>query len=403
MDSDTLANAARADERHGAAPSCSLLTPPGRGAIATIGVRGAGSIAAVTSCFTPASGQPLGDAAQGRVAFGRFQLPSGAAEELVVGLVSADEIEVHCHGGMAAAEAILAALEAAGCRQETWRERITAGEADPIAAAALFALAEARTERTAAILLDQYHGALRRELEQIRDLIPSDSRQALARLQLLLSRADLGRHLTRSWRVVLTGAPNVGKSSLINALLGYQRAIVFDQPGTTRDVLTATTAIDGWPVELSDTAGLRAGGDAIEVEGVTRALAQVAAADLVIEVLDATAAQERPGYRGQMTEDRRQRDVLVVHNKCDLGLPLDDGRPPGIYVSAKTGQGMDNLIRAIAERLAPNPPPRGAAVPFTESQLSALASGQRHLNRGDAQAASSQIESLIVPSRNPEP
>jgi tRNA modification GTPase len=233
-------------------------------------------------------------------------------------------------------------------------------------------------------------------------LIPSDSRQALDHLQMLLSRADLGRHLTRPWRVVLTGAPNVGKSSLINALLGYQRAIVFDQPGTTRDVLTATTAIDGWPVELSDTAGLRADGDAIEAEGVTRALAQVAAADLVIEVLDATAAQEWPGHRGQVTEDRSQRDILVVHNKCDLGLPPDDGRPPGICVSAKTGQGMDNLIRAIAECLVPNPP-RSAAMPFTERQISALAGTREHLNRGDTHATLRQIESLIVPSLNPEP
>jgi tRNA modification GTPase len=103
--------------------------------------------------------------------------------------------------------------------------------------------------------------------------------------------------------VVIAGPPNVGKSSLINALLGYQRAIVFDQPGTTRDVLTATTAIDGWPVELADTAGIREGDDAIETEGVARALAEIRAADLVVEVWDAS---QETGDRGQGTGDRRQ-------------------------------------------------------------------------------------------------
>ena len=388
VDSHTLANAASADGRRRAAPTCALLTPPGRGAIATIGVRGTGAVAAVASCFRPASGQPLGSYPQGRVVFGRFQSPGGACEELVVGILSAEEVEVHCHGGMAAAEATLAALASAGCRVESWRERVTDEERDPIAAAALVALAEARTERTAVVLLDQYHGALRRELDQIRALIPGDSRQALARLESLLSRSDLGGHLTRPWRVVLTGAPNVGKSSLINALLGYQRAIVFDQPGTTRDVLMATTAIDGWPVELSDTAGLRAGGDAIEAEGVARALAQVTAADLVIEVLDATTGWE------ESRERKQARLPLVVHNKCDVRPPPEDGRPAGLQISAKTGQGIDDLCRSIAEQLVPSPPPCSAAVPFTELQISAIEAAQTLLAKGDCNSAQHQLESL---------
>jgi tRNA modification GTPase len=320
------------------------------------------------------------------VVFGRFQLPSGATEELVVGVVSAEEVEVHCHGGRAAAEAILAALEAAGCRVETWREQIEAAEADPIAATALIALAEARTERTAAILLDQYHGALRRELEQIRDLIPSDSPQANAGLALLLRRGDLGRHLTRPWRVVLTGAPNVGKSSLINALLGYQRAIVFDEPGTTRDVLTATTAIDGWPVELADTAGLRTGGDAIEAEGVARALRLISEGDLVIEVWDEAIDRESA---------RHEPRLLLVHNKCDLWLASNQVLRTGLCVSAKTGQGIDELCGAIAERLVPHPPPPGAAVPFTELQIDSVRGAQTALEQDQPEGARLAIDLLL--------
>jgi tRNA modification GTPase len=330
----------------------------------------------------------------GRVVFGRFQSPSGAVEELVVGVVSAEEVEVHCHGGMAAAAAILAALAAAGCRVESWQEQIAAAEADPIVAAALIALADARTERTAAILLDQYHGALRRELEQIWHLIPSDSPQALARLQSLLSRSNLGQHLTQPWRVVLTGAPNVGKSSLINALLGYQRAIVFDQPGTTRDVLTATTAIDGWPVELADTAGLREGGDPIESAGVARALRQVAAADLVVEVLDASS-----GHRESRVESRESVGALklLVYNKCDLCVPPQEADPTELRISAKTGMGIDALIQAIGSRLVPSPPPRGAGVPFTELQVAAIKEATVSLENGDVQAARNGIHAALTP------
>jgi tRNA modification GTPase len=384
----------------GASPRCALLTPPGRGAVATIGVRGTRALAAVAQCFQPASGQPLADVPPGRVVFGRFQLLHGPPEELVVGLNSSEEVEVHCHGGSAAAEAILSALVAAGCEVETWRERATADECDPIAAAALVALADARTERTAAILLDQYHGALRRELDEIRELIACDSRQALERLQALLAKSGLGRHLTRPWRVVLTGAPNVGKSSLINALLGYQRAIVAGQPGTTRDVLTATTALGGWPVELADTAGLRTGGDAIEVEGVARARRQIAEADLVIDVRDSTAGV---GSRESGVGDRQAQSqtTLVVFNKCDLLMPA-----PGssiLAISAKTGQGIDALMQAIVQQLVPSPPPRGAAVPFTESQIAALEQAQAHLIRGNQRAAHEAIESLAARILNPEP
>ena len=387
---------------------CAVLTPPGRGAIATIGIRGRGALATLAKCFQPASGKRLADTPPGRVVFGRFHLLHGSSEELVVGLVGADEVEVHCHGGDAAAEAILAALASAGCVAESWRERAATEERDPIAAAALVALAEARTERTAGVLLDQYHGALRRELDQIHNLIPADPPQALKRLRLILAMGDLGRHLTSPWRVVLTGAPNVGKSSLINALLGYQRAIVAGQPGTTRDVLTATTAIDGWPVELADTAGLRSGGDALEAEGVARARRQIAEADLVVEVRDTTAAtgsvldgQKYSLVRTQYSSSPPAAPRLLVHNKCDLQLPL--ASVDGIPVSAKTGQGIDALIWAIGLNLVPTPPPPGTPVPFTESQIAALEQAQVQLMRGNQRATQEAIESLVARSRSPEP
>jgi tRNA modification GTPase len=367
------------DSRHPAAGEravCSVLTPAGRGAIATIGVRGTGAVQLVGRWFAPASGKALSDCPAGAVVFGRFGASAAAAEELVVGILSKDDVEIHCHGGTAAVEAIMAALVSPNCQRIAWTEWAATRESDPLAAAALLALAAARTERTAAILLDQYHGALRMALSNIAQRLQTDLRGARQSLDELLSRADLGRHLTRPWRVVVTGVPNVGKSSLINALLGYQRSIVFDQPGTTRDVLTASTAIDGWPVELVDTAGLREGGDPIEAEGVARAQRQAAEADLVIEVLDASV-----GGRGSGSTSK-----LVVHNKCDLCPPARNAQSTELRISAKTGLGIDALIQAIGKRLVPNPPPRGAGVPFTESQITAIERTMESLSRGDIQA-----------------
>jgi tRNA modification GTPase len=340
-----------------------LLTPAGRGAVATLGVRGPRAIAIVATRFAAASGQPLATFAVGQVVFGRLAVGEGVAEELVIGLVGPREVEIHCHGGQAAAKAVADALTGDGAVRIDWHEWARTGERDLIAAEATIALAEATTERTAAILLDQYRGAFAAALAR------GDDPAAL------LARADLGRHLTRPWQVVLCGRPNVGKSSLINALLGYARAIVHDQPGTTRDVLSAAAAFGGWPVELADTAGLRASESPIETAGVARAREQIAAADLLLLVTDAasawTAADENL-WREVQQLARPECRRIAVHNKCDLTSPPADGRPAGIAVSATATVGMEELEKAIAAALVPNPPPPSAAVPFTERQFALL-------------------------------
>jgi tRNA modification GTPase len=375
-----------------------VITPAGRGAVATIGVRGPRAIEFVGRRFAPATGKPLAAFEIGRVVFGRFQVAAASAEEAVVGIVGPGEVEFHCHGGLAAVEAVAAALVTEGAERIDWRQWAGDRESDAIAAEALVALAAARTERTAAILLDQYRGALSSAAAQVGQLVRSDFTSAARELAVLVDRASLGRHLTAPWRVVLAGRPNVGKSSLINALVGYQRSIVWNEPGTTRDVLTATTALDGWPVELADTAGLRAGGDPIEAAGVERAQAQIAAADVVLLVCD--WAQPWTAADDSLVGEIRilvgsSRPMLIVHNKCDLPPAGDRARPAGLAVSALTGEGLRELERQIANVLVPEPPLPRAPVPFTDRQVRLLSEALAATKRNDAVAAQQALERLV--------
>src|SRR5439155_7912555 len=122
------------------------------------------------------------------------------------------------------------------------------------------------------ILLDQFAGSLEGSLRKVLDCLEGkDIQQACRLLQGLHAQARIGRHLTQPFRVAVAGAPNVGKSSLVNALAGYSRTIISPTPGTTRDLLTVPIALDGWPVELIDTAGLRAAVEPLEQQGIERA------------------------------------------------------------------------------------------------------------------------------------
>ncbi len=348
------------------------LTPPGRGAVASVRIEGPGASELVAQQFVACSGRPLADIPAGRIVVGRM-VPHG--EEVVVNRHSDAAIELHCHGGLAAAACMEEIFVRGGCRQVSWQEWISRQEADPFAAAARQALAEARTTVTAAILLDQYHGALRSAVEQIEASVQAGGKETARRhIDALLAHANTGLHLTRPWQVVVAGQPNVGKSSLINAIAGYQRAIVHSTPGTTRDIVAVRTAMDGWPVEVSDTAGLREACEKIEQAGIDLAWKRISAADLVVLVFDNSLPWS--------TEDQALLEscptALVVYNKCDLPpvaasparqAPAGGLRPSGVEVSAMHSTGVDALCREIAHRLVPQPPAPGAGVPFEPEQI----------------------------------
>ncbi len=345
------------------------LTPPGRGAIATLRVEGPAAARAVGSLFTPRSGRPLERFPPGRLALGELALGLAHREQAVARPCADGSVELHCHGGQAVVAQVEAALIRQGCQSVPWQDWAALHESGQIAAEARVALPAARTERTAAILLDQYQGALDRALLALTESVNrGDSDSVRSQVQALLARVELGRHLTKPWRVVLAGPPNAGKSSLINALLGYRRAIVHPTPGTTRDAVTAVTAIDGWPVELCDTAGLRPAINRIEQAGVEQALVEIASADLVLLVSDPT--QPWPAASEQLL--KRASNVMVVHSKSDLPPVSDVSRPAGLRTSSLTSDGIAALEQAIAIRLVPDPPPPGAAVPFTDRQIAMI-------------------------------
>jgi tRNA modification GTPase len=360
-----------------------LLTPPGRSAVATLLVVGPQATEIVSRLFQPAGKRSLSEQPLDRIVFGRWP-SSDTSEEVVVCRRAHDRIEINCHGGIAASRAIIATLAACDCHEVEWRTWLKETATDPVEADANIALADAVTERTTGILWDQRSGVLRRAIDELTALVDAHrATAALAKVDALLNWSSLGLHLTSPWRVVLAGRPNVGKSSLINALVGFRRAIVDPAPGTTRDVVTAAAAVDGWPIELADTAGIRAAGAHLERAGIQLAQQQATAADLLILLFD--RSQQWTADDEELATQWPQ--ALRVLNKCDLPAAVSATGLPGLAISAATGAGLDELMAAIASRLVPHPPPAGQAIPFLTTHVQALQETRRAVASNDCNAA----------------
>lgn len=361
--------------------TAAVQTPTGRGAVAVVRVEGDLSRLddVAVPLFRAANGRSISQQEIRRIAFGRWGRSD--TEEVVICRLSDDVLEIHCHGGDAAVRRILNDLKQSGVSEVNWQlQRVSRGES--FEAECLTALSRATTLRTADILLEQSNGLLREAYQSLvrNDLLDRSVAEKTAeetpfdpsvtsRLDSLLAWADFGLHLTRPWNVVLTGRPNVGKSSLINRLLGYERAIVFDQPGTTRDVVTGETAFDGWPVMLADTAGVRDTTEELEAAGIALARHRLSAADLRLLLIDLS---EPP------TDDDDRLlaewpDALVVAHKCDQPDRWLDRLPPSaLRVSSQSGEGVEQLQRRIVERLVPIEPAPGTAIPISERQIALL-------------------------------
>jgi tRNA modification GTPase len=359
-----------------------LATPAGTAALAVVRVSGPGSAALAKEIFkkTPLP-RHVGHADYGdragalvdEVLFTFFQAPHSYTGE--------DALEISCHGNPFIAQKILEDLFVRGCRPagpgEFTQRAFLNGRMDLSQAEAVMDLIHARSERALLVAHQQLRGALGRHLQELidallgllarveaqidfpeEDLPPEDRNlagreleklsQATARL---LATGHYGEMLRAGVKTVILGSPNAGKSSLLNRLLGRDRALVSAEPGTTRDFIEEPVAMGPHCIRLIDTAGLNPAPAALERLGIEKTLERAAEADLFLLVLDATAPC--PVLPAVLAARLTPANALAVVNKIDLAAPILPSPPAGlgvVRVSALTGAGVDELRTAIAAK-----------------------------------------------------
>jgi tRNA modification GTPase len=371
-----------------------IATPLGEGGLAVVRLSGSQALAIADKSFLPVGKNSLKPSAATThtIQFGKIIRQGRSVDEVLLTVLRAprtftreDTVEITCHGGILPAKLVLDTLLENGARPaepgEFTRRAFLNGRIDLAQAEAVADLIHSRTELALAAANEQLAGKLSQRINTLRDemmqtlahveahidfpdedISPDTKEQLLKRLEHgvefmdeLLRTANEGQILRRGIRAAIVGRPNAGKSSLLNQLLGHDRAIVSAIPGTTRDTIEETANIRGLPVVFIDTAGLREAGDEIEQEGVRRSRESLARAEFILHVLDAseplTSADET-----YFVEFAGKKRILVV-NKIDLPGKLEFRvtrhpslvTPPTVEVCCLSGQGIEALKDAIKE------------------------------------------------------
>ena len=361
-------------------------------AIGIVRLSGEGAFALCDRVFRPVNGRPFAAQEPRKMVFGEMLDHEGRVIDRGLAVrfpaprsyTGEDSAEFHCHGSPVVLRELLNALFAAGARQaaagEFTRRAFLNGRLDLTEAEAVIDLIDAQTPAAARNAAAQLDGALRRLLEpvqeslleitsrfyavvdypdeDIEDVGPAETALALKTaddaLGRLLGTAQRGRILKNGVRTAIVGRPNAGKSSLLNALAGYDRAIVTDIPGTTRDTVEESVLCGDVQLRLIDTAGIRETADAVEKLGVERSRAAMESADLVLAVADGSA-ELTAGDLDIMTQASRSKRWIAVYTKRDLkaDVRFPDSHwetPPAAVISLSnlTGEGLDKLEEAIS-------------------------------------------------------
>jgi tRNA modification GTPase len=404
-------------------------TPPGRGGIGIVRLSGpkVPEIAAVL----------LGELPAARLAtFARFL--DARHEPIDAGLAlffpapasytGEHVLELHAHGGPLVLEALIARALELGARRaqagEFTQRAFLNDKLDLAQAEAIADLIDAGSREAvrAAMrsLQGEFSAMVRGLTEAVIDLrtyveaaidFPEEEidfladRELTARFQALrahfggvLESARQGRLLRDGMTVVIAGRPNAGKSSLLNRLAGYDAAIVTAIPGTTRDVVRVPVAVDGMPLHVLDTAGLRHAGDPIEEEGMRRARAEIERADRVLFVIDAAEDPAAEAFREERARLPHDVPVTLVLNKCDLAASLEKSpgaAPPRVYVSALTGAGIEEL-RAHLKGCMGFQTVEGGAISARRRHLESLARAREHAEEAARQLTERRAGELVA-------
>lgn len=359
-----------------------IATAPGRGALAIVRLSGARALAIGEALIRPWPSEPrhvrlseIRDSAGDLLDDAMVVFYRGPAS-----FTGEDAVEVTCHGGPVASALIAGAFVAAGARPaapgEFTRRAVLNGKLDLLQAEAIADLVDAATRPAQRIALAQLDGGLSRRILALREEVlaleamsaydidfPEEddgpipkarilaaTRRVVHALDALLATAPTGEVVRAGALVVIAGAPNVGKSSLFNALLGRRRAIVTEIPGTTRDALEAVTEAEEWPVRLVDTAGLRDTAEIVERMGIEMSREYVERADVVLACGDTDHALESAVAA---VASIAPVPIVRVRTKSDLGErePRATQQNDAVFVSAESGEGLGDLARRIADKL----------------------------------------------------
>lgn len=354
-----------------------ISTPVGEGAIAMVRISGEHAIAVADEIFRgsekasaiPSQNQRLGEIFVEDRVIDQVML---AVHRAPASYTGEDLVEISCHGGVLVTAQVLEACLGAGARAarpgEFTERAFLNGKMDLTQAEAVIDLIRARTDLALRSAREQLGGRLGQEIGAIRSelvdilahieaaidfseegIVPDEGARLKARLEavqlqmrLLLATADQGRILREGLRAVIYGPTNAGKSSLLNRLLGYERAIVSDRPGTTRDTIEEVINLRGIPIRLLDTAGLRESADEIERAGMMRTERSVAAADLLLYVLDRSVPKPA-GF----TENSGEQTQIVLLNKSDLPEHPDWRNVDALRICCLSADGLRGLEDAI--------------------------------------------------------
>ena len=354
----------------------SISTPIGEGGIGVIQVSGPDSLTIVNTIFKGKKQKDLRNAESNRLYYGDIYSNGSAVDEVIVNVLRKEDsftgedlVEVNCHGGILAVKKTLECIVSAGAKETHWEELASHSQSnnkiDLIQKEALLEIPRAKTKLGVKILLDQYNGALSSFIQKIINQLDNsdNNREQLYdinnRLKKTVATAAFGCAITSPQKLIITGKPNAGKSTLINALLKEDRLITHEEPGTTRDAIDEMISIDSIPLMIIDTAGIRETDHEVEKLGVQESKKQLREADKIVVVFDSSKPAEKEDeeivkFIDALTLQKADNTdiktpIYPVLNKADLPSKLNlktvVGKTfePICQVSALNGDGLSTL------------------------------------------------------------